>query len=176
MKTHEILFAKLGENSTTAPDPIAVWKGQVDLETTETYCLSSDDDRLVSCKKYSVGEVSLPDWLPPEEWVGNTTAWKYTWGMGVDKSWPEAWQRGLAPLSAEAKLACVKLLKVKTFRSQFRAALCTQLKTWLETPASERKHNSPFSTRQWECLMDRYTHVEAKRTSESLYHSGRSEY
>lgn len=170
MKTHEILFSRGGnENATTAPDPVAVWTGQVDLETTDMYCASSDMDMLVPCKKYEVHTVTLPDWLSPEEWIANTIGWKYTWGCGVDPEWPEAWQRGLKNMgSAAQRVACADLLRTKKFRNTFRASLCEQLKKWLE---GDSDFASPFSARQWGCLINVYVEREASAIENGLYYS-----
>lgn len=171
MKTHQILCQHTGEISYTRKDPVAVYvEGAVDLTETVSCILSSDDWRLVSVAKWEIRSVELPDWLAPEEWIRNTVKWKYAWGMGVDVNWPEAWQRGLAGLEgSEAKLVCAKLLKTKTFRSAFRQSLRDHLVAWLETPADQRQYGSPFTTRQWECLMSVHTQLEAKRTDEYLY-------
>lgn len=167
MKTYEILFTRgNNENSTTAPDPVGLWKGQVDLAAQVTCCLSSDDDRPVSCNKYEVHTVTLPDFLDPEEWCSDVTAWKYTWGAGVDPEWPEAWQRGLKKLEMNERVACADLLRTKKFRNEFRASLCEQLKKWLEGGSDFR---TPFSARQWECLINVYVAREADAISHMLY-------
>ena len=164
-----VLFCRRGENSTTSPDPVGEWTGQVSLDATGSYCLSSDDDRLVTCQKYSVRRVELPAWLSPREWAGNCVEWKYTWGAGVDPSWPEAWQRGLATLEFDCRYWAAKLLKTKKFRSEFRASLRNQIVAWLETPAVERKYGSPLSWRQWEALSGRRP-WEPGQVSSRLYY------
>jgi hypothetical protein len=169
MKTHQILCRHTGEISYTAKDPVAIFTGQVDLEETTTCILSSDDFRLVSTKLWEVRSVELPDWLSPEEWIGSTVQWKYTWGFGVDTSWPESWQRGLKNLCTTMRLACVKLLKVKNFRSKFRESLRDQLVTWLETAPESRQFDDPFSRRQWDALLTDRNNREAKQLSEYLY-------
>jgi hypothetical protein len=171
MKTHQILCQHTGEISYTSKDPVAVWAGQVDLTEQQDCILSSDDWRPVSVPKWEVREVTLPDWLSPEGWIRDSVYWKYCWGSGVDREWPEGWQRGLLRMNTAERLACVKLLKVKTFRSEFRASLRDQLEKWLETPSDLRQHNSPFSTRQWDCLIDDRLAREAKYVDEGLYRS-----
>jgi hypothetical protein len=175
MTTHKVLFQKFGENSGTAPDPVRPYvEGCVDLTKKTTCCLSFDDDRPVEVNLYEVHDVTIPSWMTVEEWISDSIQWKYTWGAGVDPTWPEAWQRGLHRFgTVEARLAAVKLLKTKKFRSDFRKSLHDQLVAWLETPADQRQHRSPFSGRQWEVLLDTYTHREAKRLEENLYRSNR---
>lgn len=167
---HEVLFRFNGEVSYTPADPMAPWKGQVDLSEKGTFILSNDDWRTVSGPLYEVNTVHLPSWLSVEEWICTSVQWKYTWGCGVDPSWSESWQRGLMGFDGVARrMAAVKLLKTKTFRSAFRKSLRDQLVVWLDTPAEERKYASPFSARQWEALVDQYTARDAKYLSESLY-------
>lgn len=166
-----VLFKQLGENSTSSRDPIGPWEGQVDLDEKTTCCLSSDDDRLVSKDLYEVREVTLPAWLSAREWAANSVDWKYTWGAGVDPSWPEAWQRGLARLRFSDRYWAAKLLAVKNFRSAFRKSLRDQIVAWLETPAEERRYGSPLSPRQWDCLAR--APWEPKRVADSLYYDRR---
>lgn len=173
MKTHQILCRHTGEYSHTAKDPVAVWAGQVDLSEKHQCILNSGDWRPVTVDLWEVREVELPDWLTPEEWIRDRVAWKYTWGLGVDPEWPEAWQRALKGLDSAETLACVKLLKVKKFRSDFRASLREQLERWIEASPDERKYDSPFSYRQWNALISRHVKREADGISRSLYWSGR---
>ena len=171
MKTHQILLRQTGEVSYTPRDPVAVYEpGTVDLEETTSCCLSSDDWRLVSTKLWEVREITLPDWLAPEEWLRNTTVWKWAWGCGVDPEWPEAWQRTLAQggFSCAQRIACVKLLGTKKFRSEFRASLKEQLVAWIENPEG-RKYDRPFSQRQWDRLINVYVAREARQLDEALY-------
>ena len=168
MATHKILFTrKNNENATTALDPMAPWCEQVDLNETGTFCATHDWDMPVTCKLYEVRDVDLPDWMSAEEWCRSYIEWKYVWGAGVDRSWPESWQRGLARLSFADRFAACKLLAVKKFRSEFRASLCKQIVTWLETTAAERQYASPLSVRQWEAIAGRPW--EAKRAEEACY-------
>ena len=172
LTTHKILFKQLGENATSPRDPVGVYSGQVDLEEMTTCCASYDDNRLVPKKLYSVGEVTLPEWLSPEEWLRNTSCWKRLWGLGADPSWPEAHQRALVHLGSTGhRLAAIKLLRTKKFRSSFRESLRDRLVEWLDTPADERRYDSPFSYRQWGCLVNRYVAIEAKRLDAGLYSS-----
>jgi len=181
------LTRQLGENSTTPRDPVAVYDPEgvhrdITFKETTTCCLNSGDNRLVSTQLYGKTEVELPSWLDPNEWLRNRTAWKWAWGCGCDKSWPEAWQRYLAYQCGRVggntgegtarRLAVIKLLKVKNFRSEFRQSLRDRLESWLETPADERQYDSPFSFRQWECLT-RYERRRAKCLDNQLYWSGR---
>lgn len=172
--THLVLFSrKSNENSTTPMYPVGAYTpGMVDLEARGTFCLSSDDDRPVEGKLYEVREVVLPSFLSPNEWASNMVAWKYTWGCGVNPTWPEAWQRGLAKMDRCAnRVACVGLLKVKNFRSAFRKSMHDQLVTWLETSTEDRKFGSPFSMRQWDCILDVHVGHRARSIEAGLSRS-----
>lgn len=172
MQEHQILFEHLGENSGTPKTPVAPWKNQADLSAQKVCCLSWDDDRLVETNRYEVRTVLLPDWLAPEEWVRDHVVWRWLWGFGADPEWPEAWQRGLLQIDHSAdRLACITLLRTTRFRSPFRLSIREQLERWLATPTEEREYGSPFSRRQWNSLVDRWTALEAKRMDEVLYWS-----
>jgi hypothetical protein len=165
-KVVKVLFEHYGENSYTAKSPVGEWRGQVDLTTQKTACLSSDDDRLVEVDRYAVRDIVLPAWLSADEWARNSVAWGYAWARGVDPEWPESWQRGLLKLSSAKQLACARLLGVKNFRSAFRKSLRAQLESWLN---GENGYDSPFSPRQWDCLVDFHATYAAKRIDENTY-------
>jgi len=173
MKTVTFLAQKLGENVTTKATPVRVYNPETDaalLTKQANFCWSYDDDQQVMANLYETMEVELPDWLDPEEWLGQQVEWKYTWGFGIPKDWPEAWQRGLKRMGQNERMAAFKLLKTKTFRSTFRASLKDQLVAWLETPTAERKFGSPFSYRQWEKVIDVHICRTAEGLATSLYH------
>lgn len=170
MSTHtvKILFTrKNNENATTALDPMAPWSEQVDLEETGTFCASSDWDMLVPAKLYEVRDITLPSWMSADEWCRRSIEWKYVWGAGVDMSWPESWQRGLAGMSFADRAAACKLLNTKKFRSNFRKSLRDQIVTWFETPAEARRYDSPLSARQWETIA--LPSWQTKRDQEAIY-------
>jgi hypothetical protein len=166
--THKILFTrKNNENATSALDPVAPWAGQVDLDATGTFCASSDFDMLVTAKLYEVRDIELPVWLSADEWCGSYISWRYVWGAGVDKSWPESWQRGLARLSFAERFAACKLLSVKKFRSTFRASLRNQFVAWLESAPEARKFANPLSSKQWAAI--ERPHYESERAESAIY-------
>jgi hypothetical protein len=176
-KTVKFLTEHFGSVSYTARQAIAVWgEKEVNMKETVSRCYSSDDFRQVSVDRYGCIEEELPCWMDPHEWLRNNVTWKWAWGCGCDKSWPEAWQRFLAYDCASdtcARLAVAKLLKTKSFRSAFRASLRKQLEAWLDTPENERTFSSPFSKKQWEALCDNYTAREAHRLDKVLYWTDR---
>lgn len=168
MKTHNILYEHLGENSNTAYTPIAVWNNQVNLDDIVTRCLNYDDNRLVEINRYKVLKVGLPDWLDPQHWIRYHIDYCWAWGCGVDKEWPEKWQRGLLLLGGVQRYVAIKLLKTKKFRSIFRKSLRDQLVVWLE--ADDKPHLNPFSPRQFNALVGPKDDVESKRLEEGLYY------
>jgi len=177
MATHKILFKQLGENATTPRDPVAVFLAACDLDLTTMVvcCRGPDDNGLVRVPLYEVGDVTLPDFLPPEEWLRNVIAWKYAWGFGCDKSWSPGVQRALAycTFSEVVRLAIVKLLKTKTFRSDRRKALRDMFVVWADGDTDTR---GPYPyTRGMLELLANSVHLarEARRLGNSLYYSGR---
>ena len=169
MKTVKLLAEHFGEISYTKHRPIAVWKGQVDLNETKIALLSHDDWHRVEVPRYKIIEVELPDWLDPEEYIRDQISWEWLWRLGTPKEWPKSWQRGLLKLETSAqKLACIQLLKTKKFRSTFRESLRDQLVAWLE---GDSEYPSPFSPRQWEALLNSHIRLEAKRRDAAIYWS-----
>ncbi len=175
MKTHQILYKHTGGNSDTAKSPVAVWEEQADLSEQIRCCLNWDDNRIMPTDKWAVHEVALPDWLRPEEWIQQTVAWTWAWGLGMASAWPERWQRAIvySDWSEAERLAVIKLLKVKKFRSSFRQSLRDQLESWLDTLPDERKYDSPFSHKQWQALVNRWVDREAQSRSSGMYYGYR---
>lgn len=173
MKTYKILYKHNGENADSAKDPHGVYEpGAVDLTAQKTCCRNWDDNGLVNVNLYMVREVDLPDWLDVNDWVRNPVEWAYLWGMGAEIDWPEAWQRGLVGMPEAKRYTCAKLLKTAT-RSEFRKSLKAQLVAWLETAPEDRKYHDPYSPRQWDALLDRFTVRAARSRASDLYHSHR---
>ena len=179
---YQILLQHLGENSTTAHDPVAEVLARegdqvtaksgdktytVSLTERHTCCMNSGWDMLTSVNKYAVGEVEVPDWMTCAEYLRHQTEFKYYLGFGGQLAWPRQWFFRLIKLGESAKFAAIKLLNVKKFRSPFRQNMRSQLEAWLNDP--EPRYASPFSPRQWECLLDGHTCLDAKRTATNLY-------
>ncbi len=170
----QILCIKDGEISYTPPSPLREFvPGQDDdlLKEIGNFILSSDDFRGVTGNKYEVHTVVLPSWMTVSEWTTHLVSWKYLWACGADPTWSREVLYSLMPMSTAEKVACIKLLKTKTFRSSFRAGMAEQLKTWINTPAEERKYRSPFSGRQWDSIVDVYVSREARGIDNGAYRS-----
>lgn len=185
MKTHKILYVHNGEVSYTKHDCCAVVTSQegnevtaewrngtvktVDLTQEKEALVSHDNWMIIKVNKWSVSEVELPDWMSPFEWIDDYVCWKYAWGFGIQEDWPESWQRKLKYFSSIRKLACVKLLQTKKFRSKFRQSLRNQLEAWLDEV--DPQYRSPFSHKQWECICNGYVAREARQIENSLYYN-----
>ena len=191
MVKHLVLFQHYGENADTSKSPAAVvvsksgdsvcvdWgKGAafdyVDMSKQKTCCMNWDNNMLVQVDLYAVREVELPDWLPVERWVfrsGVQVSLKWFLGFGGCVEWGREWFERLSGLGEAGRFACIELLKVKRFRSSFRASLREQLEAWLNDPAP--RYESPFSARQWDSILNCHVARRAKQTSNALYHAGR---
>jgi hypothetical protein len=174
MAAHKIVYAHYGEISYTAKQPSCLLEDfNGDINEQVMCCFSSDDFRLVPVNKYEVREITLPDFLSPKEWINNEVYWRYTWGLCkglIDE--PENIQRFLYSVRNEAtRLAIWKLYKTVNFRSSFRESLKDRLITWIDEPAEARQYDFPFSQKQLDCIVDKYTALEAKRLSTSLYYT-----
>lgn len=148
-----ILYYHFGEISYTEKSPIDVYSPESDIDLSEMKsCLSSSDDyRLTSVNAYEVIPVELPENLNPLYWIDRYIRFQYLWGIKGAKELPIAWQIKLLDFSESARNACVKLLRTKKFRSDFRQSLYNQLTSWLND--DNPKYDTPFSNRQWDCLL-----------------------
>ncbi len=163
---HEILFAHTGDDVATMRTPIQVWDGEAEF----------DDYSRADDVRHEVATVSLPDWLPVEEWLHETIKWKFlaetlrTKGLDLEEV-PEYIARYLVGLGAMCQLACLKLLATQKFRSEFRASLCSQLEAFMVARWEGRnKHDSPFSSKQWHAICDAHTIHEADRISDEVHY------
>jgi hypothetical protein len=180
---HKLLLQHCGENATTSHEPVAAVLSQegdlvtarwpngktdtVNLNEEKTVCMAWDWDMLTKIRRWELGEQDLPDWMSVDEFLINQVAWKYYLGFGANPDWPRGWFHRLIKLGENAKYAAIQLLKVKSFRSGFRASLREQLEGWLNDP--QPKYASPFSPRQWEAILNRHVCLAARRTASSLY-------
>jgi hypothetical protein len=177
--THKIVFTRRGnEMSTTAMYPIdiynpAVWTDEK-LAETGSFCWHSDDWRLVTANLYAVSDVELPVWLDASEWLEGNIAWKYVFGYckdGIKTTIDPKFLRYLKEndIASSTKLALIRLMETKNFKSDFRKAMKDQVVSFLETPADSRKYRFPLSPRQVECIMPPYANLEARRIDSQLY-------
>ena len=152
MKTHKIYYYNYGEMSTTRMQPVRVACPD-DKPEEDIRLMSNDDWRSITCQVSAIGEVELPDWLTPEEWIRNEVYWRYTWASDIDrrvKSLPEEQQRFIYSLDGSRQQAAAQLLCAK-LRSKFKLSLKKQILAWLADD-SDNKFDSPLTHRQWGCL------------------------
>ena len=165
MKKVKIVYRHTGEISYTEKSPYCLlpeFTGS--LEETKQCCYSSDDFRLVPVKLYEVSEIELPNWIDPEFYIREPVKYKYfkyfcdRFNVDIDQfnqqNILDFWN-----MSSSEKIAAFKLLKVKKFRSSFRASLRQQLDKWLSD--ANRKFSSPFSRNQWNAIIDSHTQMQA---------------
>jgi hypothetical protein len=176
MKTVKFVSKHFGENSTTSKSIVSVYDplNPPSLEEMKWCCLSYDNDMMVQVHLYGIKEVELPDWMNPEEFVYSTTNINYywLWGFGADKDWPESWQKGLMAIPSQLeRYVAIKLLKTKSFRSEFRKSIRDKVVEWLES--SERKYASPFTQKMLNAVSTIHDVNAVRRLDKSLYYSGR---
>lgn len=172
MENHLILFKHTGECAVTAKTVHALWKGQVDLSETKSCIWSNDDWRQVSEPMWAVGEVELPSWMDAERYCDSVwlqVAWKWFIGLGGNETFGKDWFYGLSKLTEIERLVCIKLLKTRSFKSEFRQKMRDHLAEWLNTDPEQRKYDKPFSPKQLACIITRHDAVEAKRLSNRMY-------
>jgi hypothetical protein len=118
---------------------------------------------------YETREIELPDWLTTEAYCTQYHRWGELWICDADPEWPESWQRLLSRLDNDlgARIACIELLRVKKFRSEFRRSLKERLVTWLEDP--EERYPSPFTHKQWDKLIQKWTTWKLNRIRVRLF-------
>ena len=161
MKKVEFLGRAFGEYKDTDYTPIKVYVGQeYDKEAQKGCILNSDDWRPCSKPLFSIMTIEIPEWMLPEEYLSLAHKWKWYQKIGGTESLGKEVFLALSSLECGAlRLACVKLLKTKTFRSKYRESLCNQLKKWI----TEQGYVRPFTYKKTESLLDVYTIKEAKR-------------
>ncbi len=177
MRTYHILYRCLGGTSYSPLDPWHVYDPRyrdVGLSFADrvSVWIADDDSHPTTRPRYEVRLVTLPDWLSAEEWIQDRVKWRWTWGFGVDPTWPESWQRFVAALSGHPanRLAVVQLLRVAEPKGDVRRSLRAQLLTWLKTPVEQRRFDTPFSPKQWGCLTNRWIARRAHQQDQALYY------
>ena len=171
MVTYKILCKHFGENADTARDPIREY-AQADLPLLVEKawrCANAGFDMPVEINLYSVVDVALPDWMTVDEYIRDRVKFRYFVGFGGDLSWGRTWFYRLTELPEALRYCCIKLLKVKNFRSDFRKSLREQLERWLNAESVE--HSFPFSTRQMDFVISRHDILAARSTSSSIYYA-----
>jgi hypothetical protein len=100
--------------------------------------------------RYRVETVEVPEWMTAVEYKRDGDRYERMWAYEFTRDLPETWQRTLVHMDAFYRETCIDLLKVKNFKSQFRASLRAQLEAWLSEET--HKYQSPLSPRQFSAL------------------------
>jgi len=103
--------------------------------------------------RYRVDTIELPAWADPKHWWDS---WSYRRNCRSILELEDADNPKYAPLVRLAPQqceACVRLLKVRKFRSPYLKSLREQLERWLD---GQRQHSTPFSPRQLDSLVRAY--------------------
>lgn len=169
----KILFRHYGSSAETAHQPIRAYREE-DAPLLDVLCTRNaniDWDMPVTIHEYKVRDVEIPDWATAEDFcnVRFNINLKYYEGFGGQVSWGRRWFERLSDMDEALKYACIALLKVKNFRSEFRKHLREQLEAWLsdENP----KYAMPFSTKQMMYFVTDRDRIAAKRCANGLYYA-----
>jgi hypothetical protein len=161
MKKVKFLMKQYGEYVYTPRDIYAVYTGQDYDVNEDAGCIRGYDSWQHAPKKmWAVEEIEIPEWMTPEEYIAREHAWKwYTKIGGTEDMGKQAFEKLTRITNGALRLACVKLLKTKTFRSEFRKSLKNQLLNWIE----KGEYALPFSWKQEKALVNSYVKIEAKQ-------------
>lgn len=101
-----------------------------------------------------VCDIDVPDWLPVWDFLRHVDEWRLAWAMGLNKEWPEAWQRFIVFNTKSAvRIAVIRLLNTVNFRSSMAASSKDQVVEWLNAEPRLRRYSFPLSRRQLEFLV-----------------------
>lgn len=133
----------------------------------KTVCAGPDWDMPVESDKYRLVTANLEDWIDPKEWLSEfRNDIKFFLARGGRLEWGETHVRKLLTLQADYQVACLDLLNVKEFRSEFRASLRKQLDAWLNGTSH---YDQPFTQRQWDCLVTSHVIRKRKNADRQVY-------
>jgi hypothetical protein len=161
MKKVKYLMKQYGEYVYTARDIYEVYTGQEYDKDADAGCIRGYDSWQPAPKKlWAVEEIEIPEWMTPEEYITYKIEWKYYVKIGgIEELGRDAFFK-LNKLGGVLRVAAIKLLKTKKFRSKFRESLANQLKKWI---SGEVDYSLPFSYKQEKALVTGYDRIEAKR-------------
>jgi hypothetical protein len=161
MKKVEFLTKQYGEFHYTPRSIVEPYIGQdYDTEAMAGTIISNDNWMPHPKKLYAIETYEIPEWLNASEYDDHTWTW-YTKIGGKEEFGKQAYLKITSIKNGVLRLASIKLLKTKKFRSDFRKSLKEQLVSWIEN--ENPKYDLPFSQKQQNSLCDSYTALEAKR-------------
>jgi len=161
MKMVQFLTRAYGEYNSTPRSIEAPYVGQeFDMITMHPTILSSSDWRPTSKPLYAVEDVSIPEWQDPKDY--NSFAWKWYKAIGGNEDLGKsAYEKITAIDNGHYRLAIVKLLNQKSFRSAFRQSLRLQIEDWLHNPKNIFQY--PFSEKQFTYVITDHIRIEARQ-------------
>ena len=161
MKKVTYLAEQMGEYVYTPRTLREEYVGQpYDKEIMAKTIRSYDDWRPEPKLRWGLIDVEIPDWMTPNEYVGQEINWKYFKIIGGTEALGRKAYYRLIDLHGSLRVACVKLLNTKNFRSDYRASLRLQLDKWID---GDSPFSSPFSQKQQNSIVNEYIVIEAKR-------------
>lgn len=172
MKKIKIVYHQNGENSgTTGPlCPLSEFTGNLD-ETCERF-VSWDCDILITVKKYSVAEITVPDWMNEAEFINRHIELRFADGLGFPVlTASETAFNNFTKIEGEKKryFICWLLKKYANTKNNFMRSIYDQVTAWLETAAP--KYDFPLSVKQYEAAAKFCPLWEAKRINTKTYYS-----
>lgn len=170
MKTVKFLAVHDGEFMYTRKQVIEEYnecKHKELLNELTTVIVNNDNWMEVKVNKYAIVEKQLPDWCNADYYLQNEIKLTYYFGFGAQQTWSKTYFEKITKLSGVNQFACIKLLNTKAFKSEFRQNLCNQLVAWLNN--DENKYETPFSDKQFSCLVDKYLKRDFKTVEDFIY-------
>ena len=154
MKKVKIIFSRqYNENITTDLRPYCLLEDfKENINKTDIYCASWDDNRLVEGKIFEIRELVLPDWMDEETYLKEYIRCNSIIIQAEEiENMNQKWFHRIVELNESIREIIFTLLRTKKFRSAFRESLKNQLVEWLNNDNPE--YSLPFSDKQLNCLI-----------------------
>lgn len=176
MIKHEVVLKHFGENADTPHDVYITLaeakEANLALECKVYRCMNAGMDMPVEIDLYRVAEIELPEWMPIDEYIGNTKIridLKYYVGFGGKLEWGREVFDKFRKLASLEEYIAIKLYASKP-RAEFRIAMKARVVEWLEGMSD---YASPFSHKMLNALANVYVEREHKGVSDRLYRDRR---
>lgn len=116
-----------------------------------------------------VCEIVVPKWLSVWDFLQNFAEWRLAWAMGMDKEWPESWQRFIAfKTKGDVRVAVIRLLSTSQCRSAMVNSARQQVIEWLSAEPHLRRYVFPLSREQMSYLVYATDRSVARRLCKSI--------
>ncbi len=161
MKTVKFLMRQSGEFVSTPRNIDSPFVGQDYDKTKMADTIRSNDDWRPEPKlMYAIEEIEIPEWMSPDDFSEHNWTWYKRIG-GTEELGKSVYDKIIGIKNGTLRLACMKLLNTKKFRSSFRESLKNQLVAWIQD--INPKFKEPFSIKQQHSLCNEYTYQEARQ-------------